>query len=125
MNAVAAFIAAWLPWFLVGASAIAALFSAWWIWGTQVAIAFLVIWWPWLVIGAAAAVILLVVFFWWLWWRLPKWQVDHLGFTVHDRADTEDNFRKTIGQLLGGVAVLAGEAFAYLQFTQQQETARE
>ena len=35
------------------------------------------------------------------------------------RADAEDNFRKTIGQLLGGVAVLIGAALAYLQFTQQ------
>jgi len=41
------------------------------------------------------------------------------------RADIEDNFRKTIGQLLGGAAVLIGAGFAYLQFTQQQETARE
>src|SRR6478735_5470125 len=37
------------------------------------------------------------------------------------RADVEDNFRKTIGQLLGGIAVLLGAGFAYLQFQQQQE----
>jgi hypothetical protein len=41
------------------------------------------------------------------------------------RADIEDNLRKTSGQLLGGAAVLIGVGLAYLQFTQQQETARE
>jgi hypothetical protein len=40
------------------------------------------------------------------------------------RADIEDNFRKTIGQLLGGAAVLIGAALAYMQFTQQQQTAQ-
>jgi uncharacterized protein YjbI with pentapeptide repeats len=78
------------------------------------------------VIGVAAAAVLSGA--WWLWWRLPKRQVDRLRLTVRDpkaRADVEDNFRKTIGQLLGGAAVLIGAGFAYLQFTQQQETARE
>src|SRR5215216_3272703 len=41
------------------------------------------------------------------------------------RADVEDNFRKTIGQLLGGAAVLLGAGFAYLQFSAQQENARQ
>ena len=42
---------------------------------------------------------------WWLWWRLPKRQVNRLSLKIRDakaRADVEDNFRKTIGQLLGG-----------------------
>ena len=55
---------------------------------------------------------------WWLWWRLPKRQVDRLRLRIGDpkaRADVEDNFRKTIGQLLGGAAVLIGAALAYLQ----------
>lgn len=65
---------------------------------------------------------------WWLWWRLPQRQVARLALQIHDpkaRADTEDNFRKTIGQVLGGIAVLAGAAFAYLQFTQQQQAAND
>ena len=40
-----------------------------------------------------------------LWWWLPKWEVDRLRLQIHDakaRADVEDNFRKTIGHLLGG-----------------------
>jgi uncharacterized protein YjbI with pentapeptide repeats len=45
------------------------------------------------------------------------------------RADIEDNFRKTIGQLLapllGGTAVLIGAALAYVQFTQQQQASRD
>jgi hypothetical protein len=77
-------------------------------------------------ISAAAAGALLGA--WWLWWSLPKREVDRLRLTVRDpkdRADVEHNFRKTIGQLLGGAAVLIGTAFAYLQFTQQQQASRE
>jgi uncharacterized protein YjbI with pentapeptide repeats len=53
-----------------------------------------------------------------IWWLLPKWQVRHLRFAVRDakaRADLEDNFRKTLSQLIGGAAVLVGAAFAYYQ----------
>ena len=122
-----AFPAAWLPWVLVGTSAAAALFGAWRIWGAQAAVAFLAAWWPWLLIGAAAAVVL-SVFVWWLWWRLPRREVDRRSASITDpkaRADVEDNIRKTMGQLLGGAAVLLGAAFAYLQFQQQQTSAHD
>ena len=49
-------------------------------------------------------------------------------FAIRDakaRADVEDNFRKTIGQLLGGAAVLIGAGFAYVQFQQQQQAAHD
>jgi uncharacterized protein YjbI with pentapeptide repeats len=62
---------------------------------------------------------------WWLWWRLPQRQVARLALKIRDpkaRADTEDNFRKTVGQALGGAAVLIGAGLAYVQFTQQQKT---
>jgi hypothetical protein len=64
----------------------------------------LLVWWPRLLAGVGAVVALGA---WWLWWRLPKRQVDRLRLTIRDpkaRADVEDNFRKTIGQLLGGAA---------------------
>jgi hypothetical protein len=76
--------------------------------------------------GTLAAAILFGA--WWLWWRLPKRQVDRLRPTIRDpkaRADVEDNFRKTIGQLLGGAAVLLGAGFVYIQFSQQQQTAQQ
>jgi hypothetical protein len=63
-----------------------------------------------------------------VWWRLPKWQVDRLALKIRDpkaRADVEDNFRKTVGQALGGAAVLIGAGFALFQFLQQQQTAQE
>jgi uncharacterized iron-regulated membrane protein len=74
---------------------------------------------PWLTVGviAGSAVLLAAVGFWW-WW--PKRQADRLRLTIRDpkaRADVEDNLRKTIGQLLGGAAVLIGAALAYLQFS--------
>jgi hypothetical protein len=58
------------------------------------------------------------------WWWLPQWQANRLSLKIRDpkaRADLEDNFRKTIGQLLGGAAVLIGAGFAYYQslLTQQ------
>jgi uncharacterized protein YjbI with pentapeptide repeats len=54
--------------------------------------------------------------------------VHRLRFAIRDakaRADVEDNFRKTIGQLLGGAAVLMGACFAYVQFHQQQQAAHD
>ena len=77
-----------------------------------------------------AVVIAMVLLFgiWWLWWRLPKWQVSRLALEIRDpkaRADIEDNFRKTVGQALGGAAVLIGAAFALFQFLQQQKAAHD
>ena len=69
--------------------------------------------------GIGVAVLLLGA----AWWWVPKWQMRSV--TAGDpkaRADIEDNFRKTIGQLLGGAAVLIGAGLAYLQFSQQQQT---
>jgi hypothetical protein len=46
-----------------------------------------------------------------IWWWLPKWEVNRLALKIRDpkaRADVEDNFRKTLSQLLGGAAVLVG-----------------
>jgi uncharacterized protein YjbI with pentapeptide repeats len=60
--------------------------------------------------------------FWW-WW--PKWQVNRLALQIRDpkaRADLEDRFRRTVGQLLGGAAVLLGAWLAFLQFSQQRQT---
>jgi uncharacterized protein YjbI with pentapeptide repeats len=85
----------------------------------------LLVWWPWLVAGVVGVVALGA---WWLWWRLPKRQVERVRLMIRDskaRADVEDNFRKTIGQLLGGAAVLIGAAFAYLQFQQQQRSSHD
>jgi hypothetical protein len=79
-----------------------------------------------LAVVVAAAALLAAI--WWLWWRLPQRQVAKLALKIRDpkaRADTEDNFRKTVGQALGGIAVLIGAGAAYLQFTQQQRTATE
>src|SRR5260370_36234569 len=88
------------------------------------AAAYLKAWWPWWLIGIFVAAALVGA--WWLWWQLPKRQADR--FEVSDtkaRADVEDNFRKTIGQLLGGAAVLIGAGLAYLQFQQQQRAAHD
>src|SRR5262250_2631970 len=77
----------------------------------------------WLRIAVVVAVIAALAFWW--WW--PKWQVNRLALKIRDpkaRADVEDNFRKTIGQLLGGAAVLIGAWLTFLQFSQQQDTAR-
>jgi hypothetical protein len=79
-------------------------------------------------LGASAGAAALFWGAWWAWWRLPKRQVDRLSLKIRDakaRADVEDNFRKTIGQLLGGAAVLIGAGLAYLQFSQQQQTAQQ
>jgi len=77
----------------------------------------------WLPITVVVSVIAALAFWW--WW--PKWQVNRLALEIRDpkvRADVEDNFRKTVGQLLGGAAVLFGAWLAFLQFSQQQQTAQ-
>src|SRR6516164_7132586 len=82
-----------------------------------------------LIIAIVVIVALALLFgIWWLWWRLPKWQVDRLALKIRDpkaRADVEDNFRKTVGQALGGAAVLIGAGFALFQFLQGQNQFRE
>ena len=61
-----------------------------------------------------------------VWWWVPKLQMRGLTFeNDKDRAATEDNFRKTVGQVIGGAAVLVGALFAYLQFSQQQNATSE
>jgi len=61
-----------------------------------------------------------------IWWYVPKLQMRGLNIEdAKDRASVEDNFRKTIGQVIGGAAVLVGAGAAYLQFNQQQQAARE
>jgi uncharacterized protein YjbI with pentapeptide repeats len=91
------------------------------------------IWWwvglpGWLMIATAIALAPPLVYgAWWLWWRLPKWQLKSLEPKIptenpKERADVEDNFRKTAGQLIGGAAVLIGAGFALVQFLQQQQT---
>jgi hypothetical protein len=64
-------------------------------------------------IGAIAQMIVLLAA---VWWWVPRWSANRLRLKVRDakaRADIEDNFRKTLSQLFGGVAVLLDAAFAY------------
>jgi uncharacterized protein YjbI with pentapeptide repeats len=77
----------------------------------------------WLPIAVVASVFAALAFWW--WW--PKWQVNRMALEIRDpkaRADVEDNFRRTVGQLLGGAAVLFGAWLAFLQFSEQQQTAQ-
>src|SRR6516162_11623999 len=77
----------------------------------------------WLPIAVVVSVIAALAFWW--WW--PKWQVNRLALEITDpkaRADVEDNFRRTVGQLLGGGAVLFLAWLAFSQFSQQQQTAQ-
>jgi hypothetical protein len=111
--------------------------------GIIAAAAVLELWWwvglpGWLTIAMIATAIALapplvygVVYgAWWLWWRLPKWQLKSLEPQIptenpKERADVEDNFRKTAGQLIGGAAVLIGAGFALFQFLQQQNASHD
>src|SRR6266699_409763 len=75
----------------------------------------------WLPIAVVVSVIAALAFWW--WW--PRWQINLLALEIRDpkaRADVEDKFRKTVGQLLGGAGVLFGAWLAFLQFPQQQQT---
>jgi hypothetical protein len=68
-------------------------------------------------IGVAAIILVIVAAL--LWWWVPKWQMQSVTTgDPKDRADIEDNFRKTVGQALGGIAVLIDAGMAYYR-TQQ------
>ena len=41
-----------------------------------------------------------------LMWQLPKWQVTGLGLSVETRFDKENEARKTLAQILGGLAII-------------------
>ncbi len=61
---------------------------------------------------------------WWMWWRFPAWQAERLRHqdpSAMDRADLEAKIRKTVGQFMGGVAVLASLVIAFLQFQTTRE----
>jgi hypothetical protein len=77
------------------------------------------IWWLWLqlsprldirtIVAIVIVALVLLAAAWWLWWWLPQRQVARIADQIpdpKDRADVEDNFRKTVGQALGGAAVL-------------------
>ncbi len=101
----------WLRWLsripIIAIAVIAALALPWalsWLWH----------WLPkqwdvWIIVAITAdAALVLLAGIWWLWWRLPRHQIARLTLKIRDpkaRADTEDNFRKTVGQALGGAAV--------------------
>jgi uncharacterized protein YjbI with pentapeptide repeats len=81
---------------------------------------------PWdsqaIIVIAIEATLALLAGIWWLWWWVPKWQMKSVtAAEPKARADIEDNFRKTVGQALGGAAVLIAAGAAYLQFSQQQQ----
>jgi len=102
--------------------------SWWWIGaGISVAIAAAALWWLWWWIVAGVGGAILAWVGWWLWSQLPKRQMRAITLKDEkDRADIEDNFRKTIGQALGGIAVLFGAAAAYYgtQQTLQENAAQ-
>lgn len=82
--------------------------------------------WYWLLIIGVAIIVVLSAWWFWLWW--PRRQAERLRFTIRDakaRADVEDNFRKTLSQFFGGIAVLVGAVVAYSEFQQQQQASRE
>jgi len=57
---------------------------------------------PWLLLFVAVLVVLLL-------WKLPQWQVSRSkALTDDNRFDRENEARKTLAQIIGGVVVLAG-----------------
>jgi uncharacterized protein YjbI with pentapeptide repeats len=86
----------------------------------------MIVYWWWIGIGVGAVVLAGAV--WWAWWQLPKRVANGLRLKIRDakaRIDIEDNFRKTIGQALGAIAVLIGAGFALAQFLAQRDTAQQ
>ncbi len=55
-------------------------------------------------------------------WKLPKWQAAHSqGISSKNRFDREDDARKTLAQVIGGIFVLAGLYSSIQTFNLQQQ----
>ena len=71
-----------------------------------------------LVIGVLGAVLLLFAL-----WQIPKWQSSRLKINdVKEKADLENEFRRTLVQLLGGIAVAAGLIFTWIGLVNSQKS---
>jgi hypothetical protein len=67
-------------------------------------------------IGTSAFLIVLL-------WKFPKWQVSSIaGIDSKDRFDRENEARKTLSQILGGIILLAGFYFTWQNLKAAQET---
>ena len=112
----------WIRWFAIAIAVFAALALPWplsWPWWRPPEQ-----WDTWIIVAIAVdATLVLPAAICWLWWRLPRRQVARLSIQTPDPkvsvAGAEDDFRKTVGQALGGAAVLigAGAAGGYLRAT--------
>ena len=71
-----------------------------------------------LLVGIGVSALLFV-----LLWEVPKWQVAGIA-DAKDRLATESAFRQTLGQLVGGVALLGGLYFTAQTLRTSQETLR-
>jgi len=79
-----------------------------------------------------------------VWWFVPPYVVNRFGITdTKDKADVTDNYRKTLGQALGAIALIATFAWTFYkdretidlsraqfktqtdQFLEQQQQARD
>jgi len=69
----------------------------------------------------------LIVWAVYLFWKVPQWQADGhhgAGLDAKDRFEIENSARGTLGQMLSGVAVIAGLLFAWQQPGSASETLR-
>jgi hypothetical protein len=63
----------------------------------------------------------------WFWWRFPRWQLQKFHPDIIDaaeRADAEDKFRRTLGQVLGGGAILAGLVLTFVEIEDARKASR-
>jgi hypothetical protein len=68
--------------------------------------------------SAAAAVVLVLIL-----WKVPQWQVRHLkDLTPKEQFDRENDARKTLATILGGIAVLGGAYFTWRNIKLAQES---
>ena len=82
------------------------------------------LWWVMPLAMSFLATIILVGL-WWCWWIVPKQQATRLQSKIPDAkhlVDIEDAYRKTIGQLIAGGAVLFGAWLTFFTSHQQLVT---
>ncbi len=87
-------------------------------------------WWTWLrefmretrALWLSAGLIVLAALLIAILWKVPQWQVEHVkDLAPKERFDREDEARKTLATILGGIVVLAGAYFTWGNIKVAQE----
>ena len=75
---------------------------------------------PWPLVGISVVFVAAVIFG--VLWKIPEWQVP-AGVTAIEGAELENQFRKTLAQIVAGVVILVGVYYTAKRVAATERTA--